>query len=271
VITVHEAWTHETISDDPSRIKWIYIRAINQFLVIVADELVFLSDTVETAFTATVSVPSSRMISHGVNFDREFDGTKRDARRKLRVDPQTTLVVEPGYVSKQKGCDRFVSLASQFSEAEFLLAGGSRGDHDDPFISSLRDCAPENVTITGRLPHQKFHAAFVAADLVVLPYRKEGQSGVVNWCATYEVPTIGSDCGYFRSLATEYGCIDLIDASDEGALAERVSTVLADDNRREYLRQAMSRYKSQNGFDAVADRHVSLYRDLVDETGGVTS
>jgi glycosyltransferase involved in cell wall biosynthesis len=85
------------------------------------------------------------------------------------------------------------------------------------------------------------------------------------------VPTIGSDCGYFRSLATEYGCIDLIDASDEGALAERVSTVLADDNRREYLRQAMSRYKSQNGFDAVADRHVSLYRDLVDETGGVTS
>lgn len=262
VLTVHEAWTRETITDNPSWVKWAYIRAINTLLVVVADELVFLSDAVATAFTKTVSVPSYRTIPHGVTFEHEFDGSKRAARRELGVDIGTTLVVEPGYISDQKGCDRFISLARRFPDIKFLLAGGSRSERDDTFVASLRDRAPENVTITGRLPHRQFHAAFVATDLIILPYRKDGQSGIVNWAATYEVPTVGSNCTYFRSLATNYGCLDLVNAGDEDALAARVSEALTDDNRREYLRKAMGRYKTHNGYDSVANRHVSLYDKL---------
>jgi glycosyltransferase involved in cell wall biosynthesis len=263
IITVHESWTRETISDYMPRIKWVYVRAINHLLVMVADELVFLSDAVKRAFTETVSVRSSQMIPHGVILDQEFDGSKRDAKNELGIDPEATLVVEPGYVSEQKGCDRFISLASRFPEVEFLLAGGSLSPRDDSFVESLRDRASENVTITGRLPHRQFHAAFVAADLIVLPYRKDGQSGVINWCATYEVPTVGSDCAYFYSLATTYGCLDLVEATDADALAAGVSRLLADKSRREYLKRAMSRYKAINHFEAVADRHIRLYQNLL--------
>lgn len=268
IVTVHEAWSAKTIESGPYVLKRAYVHLVNKLLVSVADELIFLSDIVADEFISTVSVPSAQIFPHGVWFDREYDGTTEAARHELDIDPEATLVVEPGYVSEAKGCDRLVTLADRFSQYEFLLAGGTRSERDDSFMMSIRERAPDNVTITGVLPNRLFHAAFIAADVIVLPYRKDGQSGIVNWCATYEMPTVGSECGYFRSLATEYGCIDLIDASNEDALAAGVSTLVSDEDRQATLSRAMRRYKSQNGFDAVATRHVSLYRELTTDGRG---
>lgn len=262
VLTVHEAWTRDTIESGPYHIKWAYVLAMNHLLTLVANEILFLSDTVADDFTTTVHSPSNQTIHHGVNFEREFKGTPSQAKQKLDVDPEQTLVIEPGYVSKQKGCDRFLSLAKRFPDIEFLLAGGARTEADEAFLADLRLNAPPNMRITGVLSHQRFHAAFVAADAIVLPYRKGGQSGIVNWCATYEVPTVGSDCAYFQSLSDQYGCLTTVDATDTKRLASRVKTVLTDVSERKRLTNAMEQYKAENSFETVACRHESIYRQL---------
>jgi glycosyltransferase involved in cell wall biosynthesis len=262
VLTVHEAWTRETIESGLYGLKIAYVLAVNWLLVLVADEMLFLSDAIAERFTSTVSPPKYEIIPHGVNFDRAFDGDESEARELLGLDPDRPLVVEPGYVSEQKGCDRFVNLAERFPQTTFLLAGGARTDDGKEFIADLRRRAPKNVSITGVLPDRRFHAAFVAADTVALPYRKSGQSGVLNWCATYAVPTVGSERAYFRHLYDDYGCLAIGDADNIEGFAEKLETVLTDEGKRSQLERTMRAYRAENSFTAVASRHESLYRRL---------
>jgi glycosyltransferase involved in cell wall biosynthesis len=116
-----------------------------------------------------------------------------------------------------------------------------------------------NVEITGELDEEAFHAAFVAADLVVLPYRKVTQSGVFNWCVAYGVPVIGSDTAYFRSLANEWGCVEIVDTENADATAECVRKLLTDDNRRSALIDAMADYRRAASMESVGKRHAKIY------------
>jgi len=264
VITVHEAWSCDTIESGPRLLKRGYILATNYLLKTVADELVFLSDSIETTFRSTVRVESATRLPHGVVFERRINLKQSDAQGHFGYSGEEPLVVEPGYVSRQKGQDRFVELAGTLPAVQFFIAGGTRSERDRPFVNSLEESLPENVSMTGVLDEESFHASFRAADIVVLPYRKDGQSGVFNWCASYEVPVIGSDCTYFVNLNDEYGCVEIFDGSDPSDMKRSVERLLSDQERYNELVSSIISYKRQESFERVVDHHVELYQGLLD-------
>ncbi|GGN23759.1 glycosyltransferase [Halarchaeum nitratireducens] len=270
VLTVHEVWDAETAGDSLRWLQLLYIRVVNLSITLVADHLVFLSETSESAFhTATpVAVQSTSRLPHGVNVGETKDVAPAEAKSTFGYEPSDTVVVEPGYVSRQKGVDVFVELADRFPDHEFLLAGGPRQAADEAFVSDLRDRSPPNVQITGVLNDDDFHDAFRAADLVVLPYRKNGQSGVFNWCAAYSLPVAGSSCDYFERVAAEWGCMQLFNPSDLDDTESVTRTLLHDDEQRRALRERMSAFREANRFERVAAEHRSLYRELAERRAG---
>lgn len=257
ITTLHSAWNDETIGPPLVPLKRLYVRINNAMLATTTDHGIFLSENAAAAFRQSASLTSEEVLPHGVQTDtREMSIT--DASRAIGVDPDETVVVEPGYIRREKGCDAFADIARAYEgNASFLLAGGCQGS--DSYCESIHRTAPENLDITGTLDEDSFHAAFVRADLVVLPYREVTQSGIFNWCAAYAVPVVGSDTPYFRHLADRWDCVEVVDTEDATDAATSIREILHDSDRRAALSTGMRKYRSAASMESVAARHVELY------------
>lgn len=255
IVTFHSAWSHETISPPLMPIKRLYVAANNRLIAMTTDHAVFLSDNAATEFQRSVQLDSVETIPHGVQTDTQ-SLSQEAAKQELGYAADDQLIVLPGYIRPEKGCDAFVTLAEQF-DSPFVLAGGCQDASD--YCAELRERAPSNVEITGQLDEQTFHAAFAAADLVVLPYRDVTQSGVFNLCVAYGVPVVGSDTPYFRSLAEEWSCVEVVDTEDIDITAERVRELLSNDAQKTALTDSMAEYRRAASMKSVCKQHIELY------------
>lgn len=260
VLTMHSAWNRDTVAGEPlACIKQWYIWANNWFLVMIADHLVFLSENCCTAFRETVTLSSYSIIPHGVKAEERRSLTPAAAKAEFGYDPDTPLVVEPGYVREQKGTHVFIKIAQTLPEVEFLVAGGAQVQQAETYLKALKKRAGPNVSFTGHLSEDRFHAAFIAADVVCLPYVQMTQSGIFNWCATYETPVAAAAHDYFTRLSAEWNCVSCFDISDEEEITTTLEQLLTDSTRRERLAENLATYRDANSFRAVAAQHKELY------------
>lgn len=264
VITLHSAWNAETIGPPLSPLKWLYVAANNRLLVSGASHIVFLSENCRDQFLDSVSLQTSSydVIPHGVQSET-VEMTAAEAKEIFGYSADDTLVVEPGYVRPEKGHDKFVAIARELPEYSFLIAGGVQSAEEETFLKTIRERSPENVRITGVLDDERFHAAFNAADLVVLPYDEVTQSGIMNWCVAYGCPVLGNESAYFDRLQNEWGCVEVVDTSNPTTAASAVEDLLADESARESLAEAMADYRESQSMETVVARHESLYRAAV--------
>lgn len=257
IVTFHSAWNKDTIGPPMVGLKRVYVAVNNYLLAATADHAVFLSENAAATFQQSVALDDVEILPHGVQEDTS-PMDQESAKELLGYKPDTMLAVEPGYIRREKGCDTFVEIARHIDGVQFLLAGGCQDAED--YCESIRDAAPENVQITGQLPDEQFHAAFNAADVVVLPYREVTQSGVFNWCVAYELPVLGSDSKYFRSIEAEWGCVETVNMDDATVAARRLRELLDNDCQRDNLREGMTAYRNAASMSSVAERHSELYR-----------
>lgn len=262
VVTVHEVWTPEMAQEPPIRPKQWYIRAVNELLIRSADHIIFLSPESEEKFRENLPVSQYSVLEHGVNRSGTMSIDEDDAKAEFGYEPDDVVIVEPGYVSEGKGSHVFINLAKRMADCEFLLAGGSRRERDNSYLRELRDQAPQNVQFTGILDDSRFHAAFVASDIVVLPYLKVTQSGIFNWCIAYDVPVAASRQEYFSTIQHNWGCIRLFDVEDLEGMERTVRELLNDDSIRRRVREAGQTYRINNGLKSIAQKHRSIYREL---------
>lgn len=258
VITVHEAWNVDRMEPPLLWLKGAYIRVANVMIATTATSLVFLSENCKLKFERNGSVDDYRLFPHGVDANRVHSIPEAEAKATFGFDADDTVITEFGYVRPSKGYETFLDIAEHCSGYEFLIAGGNPSD--DEYLASLRAAAPDNVKITGHLPDREFHAAFNATDVAVLPYNEVAQSGILNWCAAYELPTVATRLPHFEQLHTEYGCPAIFGSTGEAARSIR--RILNDETHCEKLTSAMATFKHENSFKDVGDRHESLYRSL---------
>ncbi|QLH81257.1 glycosyltransferase family 4 protein [Halosimplex pelagicum] len=271
VVTVHEVLTPDLVAPPAARVKGAYVSGLNRILDGCSDRLVFLSDQARNRFSDDVRRSTATVLPHGVTRDVPVAPDPAAARAEFGYGPDDVVVVEPGYVSPRKGSETMLALAERCPDFEFLLAGGPPRDRHDQFVEDLRARAPANLTITGHLSDERFHAAFAGAALIVLPYRETtqtgivntvNQSGVFNWAMAHGAPVLASDCERFRAVADRWGTPALFDPTDVDAAATRVRDLVADEGRRAELRDACAAYLDANDLATVAERHVELYQEI---------
>jgi len=260
VVTYHNAWTEGTIDPPLSRLKWLYLVCNNRLLAAVTDHAIFLSAETREGFERTASFPSVEVLAHGVPTDtREMDPT--EAKRRLGVDPEKPLVVEPGFVRPQKGYHEFLDIAERVEDVTFLIGGGTHEDNYEEYMAQLRERCSDEVDITGVLDDEEFHTLFNAMDLALLPYGEVSQSGILNWCLAYGVPVVATDLREFVNLSEEYGFPVVYPAGDADVGAGAVEDVLSDP---EPVVERMTAYREQFSMDAIADAHREIYRAVLD-------
>jgi len=271
VVTMHEVLNGKLVGPPLVPLKKLYTWVLNTVVAQTADSVVFLSGEAEKRFTDSVGAGTYRQVPHGANREDIRTLAPAEAKDHFGYTAETQLVVLPGYVSPRKGSDLFCALADRCPDIEFLLAGGPPRERHTSFYESIRSRAPSNLQVTGHLEADAFHAAFAAADIVVLPYNETEQTGVVNavnqsgvfnWCAAYGVPVLASDCARFRTLQDEWDAVALFDGTDLDDAERVMRELLVDKTKRDQLSANIERYGTVNSLTAAAEAHQSLYREF---------
>jgi glycosyltransferase involved in cell wall biosynthesis len=185
--------------------------------------------------------------------------------------PRAEVVVF-GYLSPAKGQDLAIAALAHVDPSRrphLVLAGGARRKEEAAFRSRCESMArrlgvSENVTITGFVPAEEVATWFDKATVVLAPFRETSGSGSIAQALGCGSAILASDLPLNRELAERvHGCIDLFEAGNPRACAERLGALLADADRRAALHAGAHRYTEIFGVEPIARQHLNLYARML--------
>jgi glycosyltransferase involved in cell wall biosynthesis len=199
-----------------------------------------------------------RVIPHGV-----FSYLRELAAVAPPIDPDGPLAVTPGLIRPYKGVDVLLeawpAVRERVPDATLLVAGRAMMD-----VGGLPVDQPGVVFLPRFLSDAELAAALRRADLVVLPYRRIDNSGVLAAALAFGAPLVMSDVGGFGELHRSDGVGELVPPGDTAELASALARLLADPGARARLAErSAAAAAGPLGWGSIAERTESVYRELV--------
>jgi glycosyltransferase involved in cell wall biosynthesis len=206
------------------------------------------------------------VIPHGV-FTHLAERAPGEPPSPPPFETEEPVVLMFGLMRPYKGIDvlleawRGVEGEAPIEDAELWIAGMPKMD-----ISALRAAAPTGVRFDPRfITDDELPAYFERADLVVLPYLRADQSGVLFTALAFGKPLLLSDVGGFPELAST-GAARVVPAGDPRALGRALRELLDDRaTLTEMCVRARAAATGRYSWEAVGCAHLDLYRRLLQE------
>ncbi|ODS30601.1 MAG: hypothetical protein SCARUB_04282 [Candidatus Scalindua rubra] len=191
-----------------------------------------------------------RKIPHG-NYIR-FVNTKIQkniSRRKISLSEKDITILFFGQIKKAKGLDlllRSLSIVKEdFPTVKLLIAGKVWKDDFNQYQKTIKTLGiKENVIQHIKyIPDKCVKYYFSSADLVVLPYRKIYQSGVLLMAMSYKKPVLVSDIDGMTEIIQNNVNGFLFRNGDSNHLAKRIIEILSNPQKSQIV--------SQTGYETV--------------------
>lgn len=187
-------------------------------------------------------------------------------RSKYGISPTEKIILFLGRIHKIKGIDllieAYADLLNEIPNARLVIAGP-----DDNFLSALqkqiRELKPGKMPLfTGPLYNQEKLAAYVDADVYVLPSRYEifGNTILESWaCGTPVIVTTGC---HIADVVEKAG---IVVERDPVELAEAIKKIVLDEVLREkFADTGKAMVNNEFNLEAVVDNIEACYRQVID-------
>ncbi|MDX6476520.1 MAG: hypothetical protein QOH95_2031 [Gaiellaceae bacterium] len=174
----------------------------------------------------------------------------------LRADDGRT-VLSLGVIRPYKGLPDAIEATRRLPDVRLLVAG-------DPAmpLDGLRGSAHVEWRL-GYLAQAELDRALSESTVAVFPYRAElDQSGALLQALGAGVPAIVYDVGGLGEPIRRYGAGRVVPAGDVEALTEAVRELLGDTTALAAAREGADRARRELTWDAAAEQHLALYREL---------
>lgn len=236
---------------------------IERSIVRVSDRVVVHTREAERIVRERHEVESVNRFLHPVEANADIV-PKAEAKSELGIDGEIILTF--GWVERKKRYKDVIEALPEFPSATFLIAGGKRDGEGEAVLDSAIERARElgvedQIEYIGYAEEQQVPTLFNAADVVVLPYERVSQSGVVNDALAYQRPVITSDLSAFNELREEYGCL-LTYGSRQG-LEEALAAVFEDESVRTRLATQAQEYVEAESWSRFGERTARIYADVL--------
>jgi glycosyltransferase involved in cell wall biosynthesis len=275
VVTFHE----------PKReLKYLSVfgKAYYRMLISQSDHInVLTADSVEL-LTEECKVPEWKIsvIRHGLHDFKDARDDSAEIRDVLKINGRPVILFF-GFIHIDKGLDVLVEafgrvLASRPSPKPILVVAGSVRRRTGVFrVFELLDRRYErkvnrsiarrkmeaDIVFTGFLPSPQIWSYLRLARIIVLPYTKAEQSGVLNMALSAERAIIASDLRGFRDLLGEPGL--LVKPGDPELLSRGIQGLLNDDEATNDLVASYGRKKLDWSFVEVCRAQLKRYQELL--------
>jgi glycosyltransferase involved in cell wall biosynthesis len=190
---------------------------------------------------------------------------------RLRVVPHPVFASDPpraddgrtllclGTIRPYKGLGDAIEAARRL-DARLLVAG----DPIEPVAPYRAAAGRAAEWRLGYLPEHELDRALGEATLAVFPYRAElDQSGALLRALGAGVPAVVYDVGGLAEPVQAFGAGRVVAAGDVDALVAAVGELLGDSEALERAREGARRARAELTWDAAANAHLDLYRELV--------
>lgn len=193
-------------------------------------------------------------------------------------DEKTVLFV--GRIDPVKGIDTWFRAMSRVVDADpslrqrmcVCLIGGDVDDDLDPDseLTRLQDLKDELglndvVTFLGGRAQTSLPFYYSAADAVVMPSRYESFGLAALEAMACGTPVVASDVGGLSFIVRDGETGFLVSEGDEDAFADSILTLLENKALRDEMGARGVKVAQEYSWHTIADKIISLYRDVVDE------
>jgi len=200
-------------------------------------------------------------IPHGA-----FDALPHQEEEKP-LAPELAAVEGPvvlcfGVLRPYKGVDVLVDAFRGLHGAELWIVGRPWMDIE-PLRRAASDAGSAVRFVDRYVADAELPALFRRADLVVLPYRRIDQSGVLYTALAFGKAMVLSDVGGFSELARDHQAAELVPPGDPQALRATLQRLLADPGARGQLeRRAAAAAAGPYSWAEIARRTLKVYEEL---------
>ena len=225
VFTAHNVMPHE---------KSRQVYTLNKMVYKYSKAIIVHSEYIKKTLVANFNINEEKIavIPHG-NFDFYLPKlmiTKVDARKKIGLSVNDDVLLFFGHIRKYKGLDLlldgFEIAAGKNSKLHLIIAGA-------PFSKELADeyrVRIENIATSDRIhyysefiPQDDVSTYFLAADLIVLPYKNIYHSGIMHLAFSFGKPIIATDIGDFRETIEHGKGGYILERNNAETLAETIA------------------------------------------------
>jgi len=245
VITAHDV--------EAFRGEWSFIKS---WVYGMADGVIAHNRVSQRELIRVLQVPEYKIhvIPHGNYLGRVGALTAAaDARSQLLLPENATVLLFFGQIKEVKGLDLLLGalalVRQSIPEVRLLIAGKMWGKDFAVYQTQIDrlGLASHCISHIRYIAEVEVAAFYSAADLVVLPYKRIYQSGVILMAMSYGKPVLASDLDGMTEVIEDQVTGFLFRSEDVRDLADKLVAVLAD-------KQAMKRVAEQ-GHDLMQARY----------------
>ena len=208
----------------------------------------------------------SEIIPHGCTPAKTMD--KGEAMKRLGIDERVPLVGYVGFIGAAKGLETLIEAVSKIPKSALLIGGGWHTEPGTQYMASLNQMSqrllPHRCKWLGFVPDEDLPKVYGAMDILCYCSIYATESGALLMGLSHGKATIASRIGPFRSKEKEGALITFKDVND---LRRKIKKVLKDDELRRKLEEGARRYAFENRWERIADRHIELYREMLNGKG----
>jgi D-inositol-3-phosphate glycosyltransferase len=168
---------------------------------------------------------------------------KERSRKYLGILREKTVLLFFGMIKKVKGLDVLLQALKDVIKENpdvLLVIAGKPWENDFTNYQKIIDknnLSDYCLLHTRFIPHADVEHYYCAADLVVLPYKKIYQSGVLIMTLSYGKPVLASDLPPLKEIVSDMQTAFLFESESSSSLSEKLNLALLDSKKLEEVRK----------------------------------
>ena len=194
---------------------------------------------------------------------------KTKSRAKLDLPQDKTILLFFGMIKKVKGLEVLLKSMRKIIDKNpdvVLLIAGKPWENNFSIYQKIIDenNLSENVILhTKFIDYEDVEHYYCSSDLVVLPYKKIYQSGVLMMTLSYERPALVSDLPPLIEVITDNENGFLFASEDEEDLTDKIIKIISDKENLEKVRlKGIETVNTKYGWDEIGRLTKKAYQTL---------
>ncbi len=205
------------------------------------------------------------------NLDSNFI-EKSVAREYLKLPKERKIILFFGQIKKVKGLDlllkAFGKVVKQDPNLLLVIAGKVWKDDYSEYAKIIEEHRLEKFVDQriSFIDNKDVSFYFNAADIIVLPYRKIYNSGVLIRAMSFGTPVVASNFGPFEEFIKDGENGYLFEAENTDNLAKKLEVALNDQNKLDKVSIEEKTFIKKNfALEEIGKQYCKLYRSILEE------